>query len=187
MWTAAAAAAKSLQSCPTLCNPIDGSPPGSPVPGTLQARTLEWIAISSSNAWKWKVKAKPLSRVWLAVTPGTAAHQAPSSMGFSRWEYWSGMPLPSPNLWTLSRNKWHVRSLISLKMKTGSIKEDNVWHKVKKRLNESHSLIWRWHVWVHYNEQSHPIAYTSQGVSELIYYKIKCIAHTSNVSLSLSI
>ena len=62
---AAAATAKSLQSCPTLCDPIDGSPPGSPVPGILQARTLEWVAISFSNAWKWKVKVKSLSRVRL--------------------------------------------------------------------------------------------------------------------------
>ena len=60
-----AAAAKSLQSCPTLCDPIDGSPPGSPVPGILQARTLEWVAISFSNAWTWKVKVKSLSRVRL--------------------------------------------------------------------------------------------------------------------------
>ena len=81
---AAAAAAKSLQSCLTLCNPIDGSPPGSPVPGILQARTLEWVAISFSNAWKWKVKVKSLSRVRLLVTLWTAAYQAPSSMGFSR-------------------------------------------------------------------------------------------------------
>ena len=92
----AAAAAKSLQSCPTLCNPIDGSPPGSPVPGILQARTLEWIAISFSNAWKWKVKVKSLSRVRLLATPWTAAYQALPSMGFSRQEYWSGVPLPSP-------------------------------------------------------------------------------------------
>ena len=92
---AAAAAAKSLQSCPTLCNPIDGSPSGSPVPGILQARTLEWIAISFSNAWKWKVKVKSLSRVQLLATPWTVAHQAPLSMGFSRQEYWSGVPLPS--------------------------------------------------------------------------------------------
>ena len=94
---AAAAAAKSLQSCPTLCDPIDGSPPGSPVPGILQARTLEWVAISFSNAWKWKVKGKSLSRVRLLATPWTAAHQAPPSMGFSRQEYWSGVPLPSPS------------------------------------------------------------------------------------------
>ena len=93
---AAAAAAKSLQSCPTLCDPIDVSPPGSPIPGILQARTLEWAAISFSNAWTWKVKAKPLSRVRLAATPWTAAYQAPLSMGFSRQEYWSGVPLPSP-------------------------------------------------------------------------------------------
>ena len=94
---AAAATDKSLQSCPTLCDPPrDSSPPGSPVPGILQARTLEWIAISFSNAWKWKVKVKSLSRVWLLATPWTAAHQAPPSMGFSRQEYWSGLPLPSP-------------------------------------------------------------------------------------------
>ena len=77
------------------CNPIDGSPPGSPVPGILQARTLEWVAISFSNAWKWKVKVKSLSRVGLLATPWTAAYQAPLSMGFSRQEYWSGVPLPS--------------------------------------------------------------------------------------------
>ena len=94
-----AAAAKSLQSCPTLCDPIDGSPPGSPVPGILQARTLEWVAISFSNEWKWKVKVKSLSHGWLLVTPWTAAYQAPPSMGFSRQEYWSGVPLPSPSEW----------------------------------------------------------------------------------------
>ena len=88
------AAAKSLQSCPTLCDPIDGSPPGSPVPGILQARTLEWVAISFSNTWKWKVKVKSLSRVRLFATPWTAAYQAPPSMGFSRQEYWSGVPSP---------------------------------------------------------------------------------------------
>ena len=92
----AAAAAKSLQSCPTLCYPRDGSPPGSTIPGILQARTLEWIAICFSNAWKWKVKVKLLSRVWLLATPWTVAHQAPPSMGFSRQEYWSGVPSPSP-------------------------------------------------------------------------------------------
>ena len=96
---AAAAAAKSLQSCPTLCNPIDGSPSGSPVPGILQARTLEWVAISFSHAWKWKVKVKSLSRVWLFATPWTAAHQAPLSMGFSRQAYWSGLPLDLQKCW----------------------------------------------------------------------------------------
>ena len=88
--------AKSFQSCPTLCDPIDGSPPGSLIPGILQARTLEWVAISFSNAWKWKVKVKSLSRVRLLATTWTAAHQAPPSMGFSRQESWSGVPLPSP-------------------------------------------------------------------------------------------
>ena len=90
-----AAAPKSLQSCPTLCDPIDGSPPGSPVPGILQGRVLGWVAISFSSAWKWKVKVKYLSRVRLLATPWTAAHQAPLSKGFSRQENWSGLPLPS--------------------------------------------------------------------------------------------
>ena len=92
------AAAKSLQSCPTLCDPIDGSPPGSPVPGILQARTLEWVAISFSKAWKCKGKAKSLSRVQPSATPWTAAFQAPPSMGFARQVYWSGLPLPSPKV-----------------------------------------------------------------------------------------
>ena len=91
-----AAAAKSLQSCPTLCDPRDSCPPGSPVPGILQARTLEWAAISFSNTWQWKVKVKSLSRVRLLVTPWTAAYQGPLPMGFSRQEYWSGLPLPFP-------------------------------------------------------------------------------------------
>ena len=104
-YAAAAAAAESLQSCPTLCDPIDGSPPGSSVPGILQARTLEWVASSLSNAWKWKVKVKSLSRVRLLATPWSAAHQAPPSMGFSRQEHWSGVPLPSPPITILSDKK----------------------------------------------------------------------------------
>ena len=93
-----AAAAKSLQSCPTLCDPIDidGSPPGSPVPGILQARTLELVAISFSNVLKWKVKVRSLSPVQLFATPWTEAYQAPPFMGFSRQVSWSGLPLPSP-------------------------------------------------------------------------------------------
>ena len=91
-----AAAAKLIQSCPTLCDPIDGS-----VPGILQARILEWDVISFSSAWKWKVKVKSFSPVWFLVTPWTAAHQAPPSMGFARQECWSGVPLPSPTV-TLS-------------------------------------------------------------------------------------
>ena len=86
VYTAATAAAKSLQLCPTLCDPRDGSSPGSTVPGILQARTLEWVAISFSNAWKGKVKVKSLSCVQLLATPWTAPHQAPLSMGFSRQE-----------------------------------------------------------------------------------------------------
>ena len=91
-----AATAKSLQSCPTLCDPIDGSPPHSAVPGILQARTLEWVAISFSNVWMWKVKVKLLSCSWLLVTPWTAAHQALLSTRSSRQDYWSGLPFPSP-------------------------------------------------------------------------------------------
>jgi len=91
-------AAKSLHSCPTMCDPRDGLLPGSSVPGILQARTLEWVAISFSNAWKWKVKVKSLSRVRLLATSWTAAYQAPPSMGFSRQEYWSGVPSPSPTM-----------------------------------------------------------------------------------------
>ena len=95
-WKLKFSAAKSLQSCPTLCDPIEGSPPGFPIPGILQARTLEWVATSFSNAGKWKVKVKSLSRVRLFASPWIAAYQAPPSMGFSRQEYWSGVPLPSP-------------------------------------------------------------------------------------------
>ena len=101
--SAAAAAAKSLQSCPTLCDPIDGSALGSSVPGILQARILEWVAISFSNAWKWKVKVKSLSRAWLLATPWTAAYQAPPSMGFSRQE-----PLGKCN----SKPQWDTTSLL---------------------------------------------------------------------------
>ena len=111
-----AAAAKSLQSCLTLCDPIDGSPPGSPVPGILQARTLEWVAISFSNVWKWKVKVKSLSRVWLSATPWTAAHQAPPSVEFSRQEYWSGVPLPSPP-YSLLVTPVSLRAIISISSK----------------------------------------------------------------------
>ena len=95
----------SLQSCQTLCNPMDYSPPGSSVNEIFQARTLEWVAISFSNAWKWKVKVKSLSHVRLLATPWTAAYQAPPSMGFSRQEYWSEVPLSSPDKRLLYANK----------------------------------------------------------------------------------
>ena len=96
---AAAAAAKSLQSCLTLCDPIDGSPPGFSVPGVLQARTLEWVVISFSNASKWKVKVKLFSRVRLLANPWTATYRVPPSMGFASQEYCSWVPLPSPIEW----------------------------------------------------------------------------------------
>ena len=87
-----------VQSCLTLSDPMDCSLPGSSVHEISQARILEWVAISFSNAWKWKVKVKSLSRVRLFVTPWTAAYQAPPCMGFSRQEYWNGLPLPSPKV-----------------------------------------------------------------------------------------
>ena len=105
MMYSAPAAAKSLQLCPTLCDPVDGNPPGSPVPGILQERTLEWVAISFSNGWKWKVKGNLLSCVRLLATPWTAAYQALPSMGFSRQEYWSEVPLPSPMYSAYKLNK----------------------------------------------------------------------------------
>ena len=107
-----AAAAKSLQSCLTLCNPIDGSPPGCPVPGIFQARTLEWVAISFSNARKWKVKVKLLSRVRLLATPWTAAYQAPPSLGFSRQEDWSRVPLPLFSMWFSKEFMLHEDTLV---------------------------------------------------------------------------
>ena len=120
---AAAAAAKSLQSCPTLCDPIDGSPPGSAVPGILQARTLEWVAISFSNACKWKVKVKSLSRVRLLATPWTAAYQAPPSMGFfqARVLEWGAIAF-SNDLTYISSNDCHKfsehpSSCIDIKLK----------------------------------------------------------------------
>ena len=115
----AAAAAKLLQLCLTLCNPRDSSPPGSPVPGILQARTLEWVAISFSNAWKWKVQVKSLSRVQLFATPWTAAYQAPPHTGFSRQEYWSGMHhfyqwvrvlgiIDTNSGWKIAHSEWKI-------------------------------------------------------------------------------
>ena len=117
--SAVAAAAKSLQSCPTLCDPRDSSPPGSPVPGILQARTLEWVAIFFSNAWKWKVKVKSLSCVQLLATPWTAAYQAPPSMGFAKQEYWSGVPLPSPTITlVITKLEPYTRTLLCCNMTT---------------------------------------------------------------------
>ena len=125
----AAAAAKSLQSCPTLWDPIHSSPPGSTILGVLQARTLEWVAISFTSAWKWKVKVKSLSRVPLLATPWTAAYQAPPSMGFSRQEYWSGSPLPSP---LISLSLMEITWNLSAEMPEVTLKFYNttVWSKV---------------------------------------------------------
>ena len=114
---AAAAAAKLLQSCLTMCDPIDGNPPGSPIPGILKARTLEWVAVSFSNAWKWKVKVKSLSHVWLLATPWSAAYQAPPSKGFSRQEYWSGgaIAFSEPTLYECLTIFWKYLIQIVLK------------------------------------------------------------------------
>ena len=133
IYTAAAAAAKSLQSCPTLCDPIDGSPPISPAPGILQARTLEWVAISFSNVWKWKVKVKSLSRVRLSATTWTAAYQAPPSMGFSRQEYWSGFSQIS-NVKTEEKvNEW----MSPIGKITGIFREESILCKVLEVRNSS--------------------------------------------------
>ena len=124
IWEIAAAAAKSLQLCPTLCDPIDGSPPGSPIPGILQTRTLEWVAIFFSNAWKWKVKVKSLSRVRVFATPWTAAYQTPLSMVFSRQEYWSRVPSPS---------SWEIATKLKIILKPDSL---------SYTLTPSHTLLW---------------------------------------------
>ena len=94
-----------------LCATHRWQPTRLPVPGILQARTLEWVAISFSNAWKWKVKVKSLSRVRLLGIPWTEAHQVPPSMGFSRQKYWSGVPLPSPFTF-LIYHKFEVTNII---------------------------------------------------------------------------
>ena len=132
----------SLHSCPTLCDPIDGSPPGSPVSGILQARILEWVAISFSNALKWKVKVKLLSRVWPSATPWTAAFQALLSMGFARQEYWSGVPLPSPPI-TSTLYLLSLSQMSEKKSLLPTIEEEPMQHislRVKVRLN---NLPWK--------------------------------------------
>ena len=142
----AAAAAKLLQSCPTLCDPIDGSPQGSPIPGILQTRTLEWVAISFSNAWKWKVKVKSLSHVRLFATPWTAAYQAPLSMGLPRQEYWSGVPLPSPALYAVSciyniLEKTLESPLDSKEIKPVKPKRHKLWIFIRRTDAEAEALI----------------------------------------------
>ena len=140
--------AKSLQSCPTLWDPIDGSPPGSPIPGILQARTLEWVTISFSNAWKWKVKVKSFSRVRLLATPWTAAYQAPPSMGFSKQEYWSGVPLPSPKL---DHRLWQFP--FNGKFRQSYMVSSRYW---QKGLTCYHSQFWK----CHYSSPFFPIVST---------------------------
>ena len=144
---AAAAAAKLLQSCLTLCDPIDGSPPGSSIPGILQARILEWVAISFSNAWRSKVKVKSLSHVWLFATPWTAAYQAPPSMGVSRQEYWSGVPLPSLEIKTRKvymhkclSNKCFGEIIVSPKILLGPMRPQKVKEKNRKKKRKSLSI-----------------------------------------------
>ena len=129
-----AAAAKSLQSCQTLCNPIDGSPPGSAVPGILQARTLEWVAISFSNAWKWKVKGKSLNCVRLLATPWTAAYQAPPSMGFSRQDKasWKQKPGVKTNHWHLLQKFIAKEEFWFFKELLGQSQQDSSFHGEKQ-------------------------------------------------------
>ena len=133
---AAAAAAKSLQSCPTLCDPIDCSPPGSPIHGILQARTLEWVAISFSNAWKGKVKVKSLSRVRPSATSWTAAYQAPPSMGFSKQEYWSGVPY---NLFLFHLSVYYTSKLLNHSIFVGCLHNDLYYY-----LYNNGCIIWLW-------------------------------------------
>ena len=145
-----AAAAKSLQSCPTLCDPIDGSPPGSPIPGILQARTLEWVAISFSNAWKWEVKVKSLSRVWLLATPRTAAHQARvlewGAIAFSSRVEWEPEKFVSKGSYRRGNSDWEL-TLERFLMRTKNLPEtlkiaetDNIEFMKEPR-------IWRLNCW----------------------------------------
>ena len=137
----------SLQSCPTLCDPMDGNPPRSPVPGILQARTLEWVAISFSNAWKWKVKVKSLSHVRLLATPWTAVQQAPPSMGFSRQEHWSTawqQYLPLPSLVSRAGQDKHWWGEMALKNLRYIVHRRNIICKLTSnyRNSESHAVVW---------------------------------------------
>ena len=138
-------AAKSLHLCPTLCDPIDGSPPGSPVPGILQARILEWVAISLSNVWKWRMKVKSLSHVRLLATPWTAAHQAPPSTGFSRQEYWSGVPLPYLTIITISSMKQLILivAVCLWPVKKGHNKKghNSLWRKERRKTEKKKGLV----------------------------------------------
>ena len=142
--------ARSLQLCLTLCDPIDGSPPGPAIPGILQARTLEWVAMSSSTAWKWKVKGKSLSRVRLLATSWTAAHQAPLSMGLSRQEYWSGVPVPS---WYINATLPICLTLLSLPMSTRLFSTSASLFLLCKRVHRYHFSRFHLHVSV-YNTSS---------------------------------
>ena len=148
-----AAAAKSLQSCLTLCDPRDGSPPGSPVHGILQARTLEWVAIAFSNAGKWKVKVKSLSRVRLLATPWTAAHQALSSMGFSRREYWSGLPLPS----LLPSVKWWGAAVHHRELRSVLCDDPEGWDgEVRRRSKRVGIYVWYMYDLLHCTAETNP-------------------------------
>ena len=120
----------------TLCDPIDGSPPGSPIPGTLQARTLEWVAISSSNEWKWKVKVKSLSHVRLFATPWTEAYQSPPSLGFSRQEYWSGVPLPSPVSITTQPQMLYILTFYNFCVIMSNISQSLIYYELHWKLWE---------------------------------------------------
>ena len=138
-----AAAAKLIQLCPTMCDPRDGSPLSSPVPGILQARTLEWVAISFSSASKWKVKVKLLSRVRLFATPWTAATQAPPVMGFSRQEYWSGMPLPSPPIQYINAYIWNSERWQRWPYMRGSKRDRDVKNRLLDSVGEGKGgMIW---------------------------------------------
>ena len=158
--------------CPTLCDPIDGSPPDSSVFGILQARTPEWVAISFSNAWKWKIKVKSLSRVWLLATPWTVAYQAPPSMGFPRQEYWSGVPLPSP-IYTAILSKSIFLFLLDFNIETYFQLLLVAILSVKKESTNTHTHTKKTHnrLWKQIKEQNQKLIHSTKG-SHYIFFNI---------------
>ena len=151
--------AKSLQSCPTLCDTIDVSPPGSPFPGILQARTLEWAAISFSNAWKWKVKVKSLSCVQPLATPWTPAYQAPPPMGFPRQEHWSAVPVPSPcvyNVYIIYIMEYYsaikTNEIVPFAAMDGPRDYHSKWSKPDRERQTLYDIAYMWNLKKWYNE-----------------------------------
>ena len=146
-----------------------------PIPGILQARILEWVAISSSNAWKWKVKGKSLSCVWLLVTPWIAVYQALPPMGFSRPESWSGVPLPSPMNKASGGNRIPVELFQILK------------DVAVKLLHPICQQIWKTQQWPQDGKRPYfiPIPKKSNAKECSNYCTIALISHASKVMLRI--